>query len=229
MERNQFTFYRSFYEAIRRIRKDGDRAKAYDAICSYALYGTEPDMDKLPDAAAIAFDLIKPNLDASKRKAESGKRGGSEKQTGSKPEANEKQIASKPEAPRNQEEPVSEKEKENKKEIEIENKCYSPTPLRGANTPTLEQVTEFAKMRKSPVDPKVFWDYYKAAGWRDSEGKPVYNWQQKFIAWELRESQRPAKQSAKPGGDAPARPKAAPGENMARMREYLRQAKEDGA
>lgn len=225
MERNQFTFYRSFYEAIRRIRKDGDRAKAYDAICSYALYGTEPDMDKLPDAAAIAFDLIKPNLDASKRKAESGKRGGSEKQTGSKPEANEKQIASKPEASRNQEEAISEKEKEkeNKKEKEIENKCYPPTPLRGGDTPTLEQVTEFAKMRKAPVDPKVFWDYYNAAGWRDSEGKPVYNWQQKFISWELRESQKPSK----PGGTVtePPRPKI-PGENMARMREYLKQAKE---
>lgn len=105
---------------------------------------------------------------------------------------------------------------------------YATSAPAGETAPTLEQVTEFAKIRKSPVDPKAFFDYFSAAGWRDSEGKPVYNWQQKFIAWELRENQRPAKQSAKPGGDAPARPKAAPGENMDRMREYLRQAKEDG-
>ena len=93
--RSQFTFYRSFADALKRIRKKADRADAYDAICNYALYGIEPDMDKLPDAAAIAFDLIRPNLDASKRKAESGKRGGNAKQTVSKPQANYKQTASK--------------------------------------------------------------------------------------------------------------------------------------
>lgn len=115
MERTQFTFYESFYKAISRIKKDADRGKAYDAICAYALYGTEPDMDSLPDAAAIAFELSKPNLDASRRKANSGKRGGQAKQTESKTQANEKQTASK---------------KESKKEKEIENKCYNPlTPF----------------------------------------------------------------------------------------------------
>lgn len=92
--------------------------------------------------------------------------------------------------------------------------------------PTLEQVAEFAKMRKSPVDYKAFWDYYEAAKWRDSEGKPVYNWQQKFIAWEMREKQKPNKTGAL--APAPSRPKAAPGENLARMQAYLQQMKEGG-
>ena len=97
---------------MKRIRKKADRADAYDAICNYALYGIEPDMDKLPDAAAIAFDLIRPNLDASKRKAESGKRGGNAKQAESKPQANRKQTASKLQANRKQGETASEKERE---------------------------------------------------------------------------------------------------------------------
>ena len=126
MERAQFTFYRSFASALRRIRKDADRAKAYDAICDYALDGKEPDLSALPDAAAIAFELVKPNLDASKRKAESGKRGGNvrQEQTGSKPEANGKQTGSKPEANGKQGETSSEKENE----IEKENECYNPLP-----------------------------------------------------------------------------------------------------
>lgn len=115
--RSQFTFYKSFADALKRIRKKADRADAYDAICNYALYGIEPDMDKLPDAAAIAFDLIRPNLDASKRKAESGKRGGSAKQTPSKPQANRKQTPSE-----------KEKEIEEEKEVEIENECCYPLP-----------------------------------------------------------------------------------------------------
>ena len=114
MSRGQFTFYASFASALSRIKKKADRADAYDAICNYALYGTEPDMDKLPDSAAIAFDLIRPTLDSSRRKAESGKRGGMSKQTGSKPEANRKG-----------EEPEREKEKEgeNEKEKENEDEC----------------------------------------------------------------------------------------------------------
>lgn len=113
MDRTQFTFYASFYKAISRIKDDAARAKAYDAICQYALYGTEEDIDSLPDMAAIAYELIKPNLDASRKKAENGKLGGTKKQSKSKPEANDKQ-----EQTRNKKE--KEKEKENKKENKIE-------------------------------------------------------------------------------------------------------------
>lgn len=113
MERTQFTFYDSFFRALARIRKKQDRADAYDAICAYALYGTEPDLNQLPDSAAIAFSLIKPNLDASRRKADSGKRGGCAKQIGSKQEAKPEHSA-------------GEKENKNKNENEneIENECY---------------------------------------------------------------------------------------------------------
>ena len=100
-ERKQFTFYLSFFHAISRIRNKAARCDAYDAICAYALTGAVPDLDTLPDAAAIAFELSRPNLDSSIRKAKNGKAGGSAKQTGSKREANAKQ-----------EHPESEKEKD---------------------------------------------------------------------------------------------------------------------
>lgn len=188
--RSQFTFYESFYHALRRIKKKADRAEAYDAICAYALFGTEPDMDALSDAVAIAFSLVKPNLEASRRKAVSGKKGGLGKQTaddgdadeGSKPQANTKQSESK-------------KEKENKKENEIENECYhslypSVETEKSNSVPTLEQVEAYATMRNSTVSPQKFFDYYSQGDWRDAEGKPVYNWQQKFVAWEVREQKQ---------------------------------------
>lgn len=89
MKRSQFTFYESFATALRHIRKRTDRCAAYDAIVDYALYGLEPDMEQLPNAAAIALELIRPTLDASRRKAISGRRGGLA-------EANGKQSESKP-------------------------------------------------------------------------------------------------------------------------------------
>lgn len=73
-------------------------------------------MDSLPDSVAIAFELIKPNLDASKRKAASGRAGGSKKQTASKSEANCKQNGSEKEGEK-------EGEKENEYEIEGEDEC----------------------------------------------------------------------------------------------------------
>lgn len=114
LTRDQFTFFGSFYKAIQRIKKKADRCEAYDAICAYALCGIEPDLDSLPDAAAIAFELTKPNLDASRKKASAGKIGGS------KTEANDKQNGNKREANRKRGETASEKENEKESEIESE-------------------------------------------------------------------------------------------------------------
>ena len=133
MGRTQFTFYESFFKAIRRIRKKQDRAEIYDAICAYALYGEEPDLEKMPDAAALAFDLIRPNLDAGRKKASSGKVGGEAKQEESKTKANVKQTESKKEK---EKEGEKEKEKEKEKEREKEDECPPPMSPSPGGTPT---------------------------------------------------------------------------------------------
>lgn len=113
--RKQFTFYRSYWEALKRLPKK-DRLPALDAIIIYAIYGSEP--EGLPPAAETAFILIKPTLDAGRKKSDSGKRGGeSEKGT-------PKQSESKAEANIKQTEREKEKEEEKEVEIEIENECY---------------------------------------------------------------------------------------------------------
>lgn len=94
MERSHITFFKSYFTAIRRIKKKADRCDAYDALLDYAFEDILPDLNSLPDAAAIAFELVKPYLDSSKKKAESGSKGGRSKQTVSKPEANGKQTRS---------------------------------------------------------------------------------------------------------------------------------------
>ena len=136
MERAQFTFYRSFFKAISRIKKKTDRADAYDIICAYALDQIKPDLDSVSDAVAIAFELLRPVLDKAKERAESGKKGGSKSETDKEntnaddeiPEANNKQNVSKPEAKANQGKPGSKKEIE--KEVEIDNNI-PPTEVCG--------------------------------------------------------------------------------------------------
>lgn len=90
-ERQQFTFYRSFWEAAKALPPK-DKNAILCAVCAYAL-----DNEEIPlsGTASAIFSLIKPNLDASKRKAENGKMGGkSTKQNASKTQASDKQNAS---------------------------------------------------------------------------------------------------------------------------------------
>lgn len=104
--------YESIYKALQKIRNKKDRADAYDAICAYALYNQEPDLGTVSDAVAIAFELTRPVLDSARKKAESGKQGGS------KPKAKGKQTA-------REKENEEEKEVEKENEIEIEKESLS--------------------------------------------------------------------------------------------------------
>lgn len=110
-KRGQFTFYRSFWEAIQSLPKK-DRLPVLEAIISYALDGDIP--SSLSQSQNAFFLLVKPNLDASRKKSASGKQGGS------KTKANCKQTASKKEIEREIE---GEIENENEEEIEKEYKC----------------------------------------------------------------------------------------------------------
>lgn len=136
--RKQFTFYKSYYDAIQELPKK-DQSDLILAICAYALYERSP--EGLSVAGSIAFKLIKPTLDAGRRKAESGALGGqaNSKQTESKTEANlskPQAKPSKPQANRKQGEIAREKEKEKEieKEIEyeveadVEGECEEPSP-----------------------------------------------------------------------------------------------------
>ena len=50
--------------------------------------------------------------------------------------------------------------------------------------PTLEEIKEYAKERKSCVDCQRFYDFFTEGNWVDSKGNKVKNWKQKFITWE---------------------------------------------
>ena len=100
--RKQFTFYRSFWEAIKGLPKK-DRLPILEAVISYGLDGEMP--QGLSQSQSAFFLLIKPVLDSGRKKASSGKQGGS------KPKANGKQIETEKEI---------EVEKESEVEIEVE-------------------------------------------------------------------------------------------------------------
>lgn len=181
MERKQFTWYRSYYDALKDLPAEEFRAIVL-AVCAYALDGEEPE---LSGVARAIFTLIRPTLEVGRSKAENRSRAEqtvlSSEQTGNSPE----QTKNKPEQTQNkrkqtdnkQEQTRKEKEKEREKESENDSYC-SPPPPSGPKRfvpPTLAEVQSYVAERQSPVDPQGFIDFYASKGWMVGK-TPMKDW-----------------------------------------------------
>ena len=62
--------------------------------------------------------------------------------------------------------------------------------------PSLDEVKDYCRERKSTVNPVKFFEYYSAGHWIDSKGQPVRNWRQKLITWEKKEEERNGRKSS---------------------------------
>lgn len=60
--------------------------------------------------------------------------------------------------------------------------------------PTLKEVQEYAKSRNRSDLAQKFYDYFTEGNWKDSEGKQVRAWKQKFITWETHNTVRQSEQ-----------------------------------
>lgn len=187
-DRKQFTFYASFHEAAQTLDALEDRGALYEAICAYALYGTEPHLN---GTAAGMFALIRPNLDASRRKASNrlGKKQ-SDNKTTSKQHQTEK---------KREDESKEEKEKESESESEKENEYYilggvgepraDKPPRSRFIPPTVEEVKAYCQERRNNVDPQRFVDFYETKGWMVGKNK-MKDWRAAVRTWEKRDGGR---------------------------------------
>lgn len=187
--RNQFTFYKSYYDAIQELSKK-DQSALILAVCAYAIYETLP--KGLSSAASTAFKLIKPTLDSGRKKAESGALGGSsnrqanDKQTESNLQANDKQAES-------EEEGEKEIEKEGEKEVEVEGKTLAATTANrnalkilngqlGKGVVKLSDAQFDSLLDKLDID---MFNYYieRLADYIINSGAVVYNHYETILKW----------------------------------------------
>ena len=68
---DSFVFYRSFYEAMKNV-DDEIGGQVFKAICMYALDEKTP---KLTGVSSALFTLIKPQIDANRKRREAGSKG----------------------------------------------------------------------------------------------------------------------------------------------------------
>lgn len=162
MERKQFTFYRSYYDALVELPRR-DQANVILAICGYALREEEP---SLTGTAKAIFSLIRPTLDAARRKAEGGmhRASGDEKRPESRgraapkpPEASGGDAAEMPGRHTQDRRSKREDEEEQENESESEYECTPPVPPETGVTP--DPLAGFAGELRDAV---AAWLAYKA-------------------------------------------------------------------
>ena len=176
MKWDQFTFYRSYYEALKNLPKR-DQTVVLMAVIGYALDETEPLLSGVP---LSVFTLIRPTLDSGRNKARNRM---------NKLKTNQEQTCKEGEK-----EVESEREVEGEKESEkeSENDSYTPpTPSpRGKrfSPPTVDEVRAYCQERNNGVDPESFVAFYASKGWKIGQS-PMKDWKQAVITWEKRRKQ----------------------------------------
>lgn len=70
MERNQFTFYQSYWETIKHLPTKKEKLQAFELITDYALNRHVEDLEQKKPSAVAAFLIIKPQLDRAHERAE---------------------------------------------------------------------------------------------------------------------------------------------------------------
>ena len=180
MRREQFTFYRSYYDALKNL-PEKERAKVLFAILEYAL--DEQEQNKLEGVCAACFLLIRPTLDSGRIKAANRK---------NKTKTNEEQNENKAETKSEQ----NRKEKEKEREVEVERENDSsppkaPVAARRFTPPTVEDVAAYCRERGSNVDAQRFVDFYASKGWKVGNAG-MKDWHAAVRNWESRDNRMPA-------------------------------------
>jgi hypothetical protein len=200
--RDSMIFYRSFYEAIREL-PERNQVEVLRAICEFGFDGSEPEISGLSKTIWI---LIKPNLQANRKKWESGCKAKT-KQPKSKTEANNKQTRSKVEANVYVDVDVDEDGNEDKDKDKNEKGLMvlpAEVPNKKFLKPSLQEVSLYVQSKEPQANKELihqfaekFWNFYESNGWKVGKN-PMKSWQSAIRTWNdtLQKTINPFKESS---------------------------------
>jgi len=187
--RDSFIFYRSFFSATKHLNQV-EKAQLFEAICSYALDGNISLLEGTPQGM---FELIKPQLDANRKRFENGC---IKKQKISKTEAKPKQKTSKDEANVNvnvnvnhneecKSELINDNFNNNSKGVKIDT-----VKTKRFIKPNIQEIKDYCFERKNNVDVNKFFNYYEANGWKVGKNA-MKDWKACVRTWEGNDYNKP--------------------------------------
>lgn len=181
-ENDGFVFFPSYLDAIKDL-PDADQLSAFRSLCSYGIYGEEP-QEITPVAKAI-FILTKPTIDSSKKKYAQAKANGAK---GGAPKGNQNAKKTTEKQPKNNLNKDKDKDKERDKDSDKDKECIiaDKPPRSRFIPPSVEEVREYCQERNNSVDPERFVDYYNSNGWKVGRNK-MKDWKSAVHTWEKSE------------------------------------------
>ncbi len=198
-----FYFLESFEDAINDLEPE-DQLALYKAISRYALYGEEPELTGI---ARTIWKLIRPNLDASRKRQEDGAKGGrprkdvGQNETGSQEQAADPRVDAGEKTKKGgflgSKTMVSESQKANMnmiKDHEMEDDGCSDAPARETTTttlrPTVEEVERYCSQSGiRGVDAARFIAYNDGRGWKIGD-KAAEDWTALLRLWIAQDGER---------------------------------------
>ena len=175
-ENDGFVFFPSYLDAIKDL-PDADQLSAFRSLCSYGIYGEEP-QEITPVAKAI-FILTKPTIDSSKKKYAQAKANGAK---GGAPKGNQNAKKTTEKQPKNN--LNKDKDKERDKDSDKDKECIiaDKPPRSRFIPPSVEEVREFCQEKNHSIDPEKFVDYYTSNGWMVGRNK-MKDWKAAVRSW----------------------------------------------
>jgi len=169
--RESFVFYKSFYEAIKKIKNKELKADIYEAICELGLNKNVVPLTN--DVGQIIMELVKPQIEANTERYENGKKGGKFGVLGGRPRKNKNPNGVIEGTPNeNDNENVNVNDNENVRE-----KSHTLSP-------TLSDIVSYGlSLGANKNYCERFYDYYESIGWINGNGLPIKNWKLVLNNW----------------------------------------------
>lgn len=192
-DRDGFTFYRSFRDAVEMTDKN-DQLVLYKAIADYALDGIEPDVSALGALGRLCWTAISPSIKSGIKNFRNGCGGGAPKgnrNATKQPKNNPNSTEKQPAETTNVNENGNVYENENKNESINADKPHRVATERTAFVaPSLEMaIGYFATIGCTARDAESFCDYYASNGWKIGGKTPMKDWQAAARQWNRRQAE----------------------------------------
>ena len=189
---DSFSYFRSYYEALKDVKKPMTRLAIREAIDAYIFDGTEPVFSD--SMASVIWKLLLPTLAKSKTYSDNRRGKTKANQNENKSTSNQEQNEIKSKSNSHQLHPIGKgigkglgEEKKDK-----EKSAEAATVARFIK-PTLEQVQKYVAERGYHFDAVAFHAFYESKGWRVGN-QPMKSWEAACVTWEKREPHPEVKQ-----------------------------------
>ena len=185
-QREGFTFYRSFRDAINCLEDSGAKLEIYQAISDFALDNKEPDAETFSKMGKLCWIALRPNLSSDRQRYKNGCKGGA-------PKGNQNALKTTEKQPKNNLKTSNVNVNDNVN-VNVNDKREGKSVAR-FTPPTLEEVKQYiTENGYKLVDADSFYNHYEAIGWKVGKN-PMKDWKACVRGWQSREKKQTPQQS----------------------------------